>query len=107
MIEKAFESAPIELQYLKKQRLVKFYLKNAKNYMVRYYLKAQSERDDLKQAGQRLQKAIQLEPKILLQITVLKLLGEWLLLGTLSLRRFRQLLRIYRRVHRRILALSS
>ncbi len=106
-IEKTFQTAPIELQYLKKQRLVKFYLRIAMFYIVRYYTKGQSERDDLKQAGQRLQKAIQLEPKILFQIRGLELIGKWLLLQTLSPKRFNQIMYIYRRVHHRILALSS
>lgn len=80
VVENAFQSAPIQLQYLKKIHLTNSYLRFAG-----MYLKCAV---GVKQGGQKLQKAIRLEPKIVLQYRTLKLLVKCLLMQTLTPRMF-------------------
>ncbi len=97
VLEKAFQSDPIELQCFKNQSLVNCYLHFANLYIQRH-IRCQSDADDVKRAGQRLRKAIRLEPKILLKVGTLRLLGKWLLMRTLPPRLFSYFLQLYRRI---------
>ena len=73
VIEKAFRAAPLELQPLKNQSLA-----NLHQFLAHLYLTRISGAGGAKQAGQKLQIAIRLQPKILLdkktQFLVIKLL---------------------------------
>ena len=93
ILEKALQSAPIELQCCKNQYLANCYL-----YLANLYIKRQSDADDVKRAGQRLGKAIRLEPKILLKVGTLRFLGKWLLMRMLPPRLFSYLVQLYLRI---------
>jgi len=73
VIEKAFRTAPLELQPLKNESLANFY-----HFLAHLYLTRISGAGGAKQAGQKLQIAIRLHPEILLkkktQLLVIKLL---------------------------------
>lgn len=78
-LEKAFKSAPSELQGLKNHSLANVYRFSAKLYLTRI-----PGVDGIKQAGHKLQTTIWLYPKILLEKTTQKLLIKLLLLKLLS-----------------------
>jgi len=73
VIEKSFGVAPLELQPLKNQSLANFY-----HFLVTLYLTRTPDAKGAKQASQKLQTAIRLNPRILLekntQISMVKLL---------------------------------
>jgi len=73
VIEKAFRAAPLELQPLKNQSLANLY-----HFLVTLYLRRIPDAKGAKQASQKLQTAIRLNPRILLdkntQISMFKLL---------------------------------
>ncbi|WP_414620605.1 glycosyltransferase family 2 protein [Calothrix sp. CCY 0018] len=73
VLERAFESAPLELQYLNNRGFAYIYL-----FMTRLYLSRATDEKVVKQATQKLWKAIRFSPKILLskegQLLLVKLL---------------------------------
>ena len=77
--EKLFESVPPELQYLKQQSLAHIYQELAHLCLVRI-----SDAGGAKQASQKLQKAIRLYPRILLNKKTLTLAIKLLLIRVLS-----------------------
>lgn len=68
VIERAFKAAPPELQFLKNQSLA-----NAYRYLAKQCLLNAGDRQGLSQAKQKLLKAIQLSPKILIDQETLRL----------------------------------
>jgi glycosyltransferase involved in cell wall biosynthesis len=73
VIERAFQAAPSELQYLKNRSLA-----NAYRYLAKQYLFNGSDRQEVQQAQQKLFKAIQLSPQILFKRETLRLIIKWL-----------------------------
>ncbi len=78
-IEKVFATVPRELQYLKKQSIANFY-----QFIVHLYLKRTPNIVGAKQAEEKLQTAIRLEPRILLDRKTQVLLVKLLLIRLLS-----------------------
>lgn len=79
VIEKAFQSAPLELQYLKKKSLCR-----ADIYLAGMYLYRNTGADKVKQAGQKLQMAIRLYPQTLLDKKTQLFVMKWLMMRLLS-----------------------
>ena len=79
ILEKAFSTAPLELQSLKPQSFAHTY-----RYVARLYLQRQGNREGIKQARRNLVKAISLNPKILLQNETWRLLIKWLVMVILT-----------------------
>jgi glycosyltransferase involved in cell wall biosynthesis len=75
VVEKAFQSAPQELQYLKSQSLAGVYHYSAE-LLLRH---STNNRSEFKQVSKKLWMAIQLYPKILLTKKIQRLLIKWLL----------------------------
>ena len=73
-IEKAYQAAPPELQYLKTHSMTSFH-----SYCASLYLQHRTDRNGLSQARQHLWSAIRLNPKTLLDRTTQKLLIKFLL----------------------------
>lgn len=73
-MEKAYQAAPPELQYLKTQTLVSFH-----KYCADLYLQHRADLDGVRQAGQNLWAAICLEPKTLLERNTQRTLIKFLL----------------------------
>ena len=73
-IEKAYQAAPPELQYLKTHTLTSFYM-----YCTSLYLQHRTDRNGIRHAKQHLWSAIRLNPKLLLDPTTQKLLIKLLL----------------------------
>ncbi|MDF5732135.1 MAG: glycosyltransferase [Rhizonema sp. PD38] len=78
-LEKAYRSAPPELQYLKNQSLTSF-----QKYCADLYLKQSTNMSGVKQAGQHLWMAICLQPQTLLNRRFQKLVLKFLLLRIFS-----------------------
>ena len=78
-VEKVFIAVPKELQYLKNQNLANFY-----QYLTGICLTYVTDVNQLKQAGQKLQMAIRLYPKTLLDRTTQRYVLKWLLMRLLS-----------------------
>ena len=91
MIEKAFQTAPVELQRLKNQSLANVY-----QLLASLYLDRQADAEGVKQGGRTLKKAIQLYPKIALEKLTQRLLRKWLLMRSLSPKGYRYLQQLYR-----------
>lgn len=90
VIERAFKAAPPKLQYLKNQSLA-----NAYRYLAKQCLFNGSDRQEIAQAQQKLFKAIQLSPQILLKRETLRLVVKLLTVKFLpqeAARRFIQFL---------------
>ncbi len=79
VIEKAFQSAPLELQYLKNKSLSYAY-----NYLAGMYLYRSTDADKVKRAGQKLQIAIRLYPKTLLDKKTQRFVRKWLVMRLIS-----------------------
>ncbi|MDF5716072.1 MAG: glycosyltransferase [Rhizonema sp. NSF051] len=78
-LEKAYRSAPPELQYLKNQSLTSFH-----KYCADLYLKHSTDMSGVKQAKQHLWMAIRLQPQTLLNRRFQKLVLKFLLLRLFS-----------------------
>lgn len=72
-LEKAYQAAPPELQYLKSHTLA-----NLHHYYASLYVQHSSDPKDISQAGKDLRLAIQTKPQILLDSTTQKLLIKFL-----------------------------
>ncbi len=79
VLERAFQSAPPEFQCLKNQSLATMY-----HYLTGMSLARVTNADEVKKAGQKLQKAIRLYPQTLLNRTTQRYLMKWLLMQLLS-----------------------
>jgi glycosyltransferase involved in cell wall biosynthesis len=79
VIERAFESAPIELKALKRKSLAVNY-----QYLSGMCLVYVNEGENLRQAGQKLWKSVRLYPAILLSKMTQRYLLKWLLMRFLS-----------------------
>lgn len=79
VLERAFASAPLELQYLKNRGFAYIYL-----FMTRLYLSRASDAKVVKEATQKLSKAIRLYPKILLSKEGILLLIKLVILRILT-----------------------
>ena len=79
VLERAFQSAPPELQYLKNQSLATVH-----HYLTGICLARVTNAEEVKQAGQKLQMAIRLEPRTLLNRITQRYLIIWLLMRLLS-----------------------
>ena len=79
VLDRAFQSAPPELQCLKIQSIVNVY-----QYLTGIRLARVTDADDIKQAGHNLQMAIRLYPRILLNRLTQRHLIIWLLMQLLS-----------------------
>jgi hypothetical protein len=88
VLEKAFQSAPAELQHLKNQSLANIY-----QYLTGMCLAHVTTVDQVKQAGQQLWKSIRLYPKMLLDKRTQRYLMKWLVMRLLSPQTARQLTR--------------
>ena len=73
-IEKAYQAAPSELQYLKTHTLTSFHI-----YCTSLYLQHRTDRNGISHARQHLWSAIRLNPKLLLDRTTQKLLIKFFL----------------------------
>jgi glycosyltransferase involved in cell wall biosynthesis len=78
-LEKAYRSAPSELQYLKEQSLISLH-----KYCADLYLKHSTNMSGVKEAGQHLWMAIRLQPQTLLNKRFQKLILKFLLLRIFS-----------------------
>jgi len=78
-IEKAFSKAPQELQYLKNQNLANLY-----QYLTGIGLAHARDANQVKEVGQKLQMAIRLYPRTLLNRATQRHLAKWLLMSILS-----------------------
>jgi glycosyltransferase involved in cell wall biosynthesis len=74
IVEKAVQLAP---RYLKHQCQARLNLRLA-DFYIRHFRHCQSDSDWLNLAGQRIRKAILLEPKLLLQTRTWRRIGKWL-----------------------------
>jgi glycosyltransferase involved in cell wall biosynthesis len=74
VIEKAYQTAPLELQYLKKSSLARFYC-----YCSQLYINYSSDPKNIKKARQRLWQAIRLNFFILIKCNTIQLLARVLL----------------------------
>lgn len=81
VIERAFENAPIELQFLKNHTLA-----NAYRYLAKQCLTNVLDDEAVRQASQKLKKALQLYPKILLEKDTQRLVLKWLMVRLLPYR---------------------
>lgn len=88
--EKAFQSAPAELQYLKKQRLAGCY-----QHIARLCLTHTQNAEGIKRAGRSLKKAIRVSPMILFTGKTQRLMLHWLLMRFVPLRIARTALRLF------------
>jgi hypothetical protein len=79
VMEKAYQAAPPELQYLKNQSFTSFH-----KYCADLYLKHSTDMSGIKEAGQHLWMAIRLQPQTLLNKRFQKLLLKFLLLRIFS-----------------------
>lgn len=79
VLERAFQAAPPELQFLKNQSLAIMY-----QYLAGMGLARVSDSNQVQQAGEKLQKAIRLYPQILLDKTTQRYLLKWLVMRLLS-----------------------
>lgn len=79
MIEKAYQAAPPELQYLKTQCLSNF-----QRYCADLYLQYSNNFSGVRKAGQKLWSSIHLRPKILLERHTQKLVARFILMQFLS-----------------------
>lgn len=75
VIERSFQAAPAELQYLKKQSLANTY-----QYLARLCLTHTPDAEKVKKATHNLKKAIRLSPAIVFKREMQRLLGKWILL---------------------------
>ncbi len=75
VLEKAFESAPAQLQPLKKKNLSYYY-----QYLAALYLDRDTKPERFKLGGHKLLKAIQSDPEILLDKLTQRLLRKWLIM---------------------------
>lgn len=78
VIERAFQNAPPELQYLKNHSLA-----NAYRYLTKQCLTNVIDDVAVKQASQKLKKSLQLYPKILLEKDTQRLVLKWLMVRLL------------------------
>lgn len=78
-LEKIFQAAPAELQYLKKRSLSNMY-----QYLTGMYLARVTDASEIKRAGQKLWIAIRLHPQILLHGTTQLYVMKWLMMRLLS-----------------------
>lgn len=78
-LEKAFQAAPEELQFLKKQSLANVY-----QHIADLYLTRKSDMDAVKQAGEKLKMAVGFYPKILLNKSSQRLIVKWMLMRLMS-----------------------
>jgi glycosyltransferase involved in cell wall biosynthesis len=78
-LEKAFQTAPAELQSLKNQSLANVY-----QHLADLYLTRKADPDAVKQAGYKLKMAVRLYPKMLLNSSAQRLLLKWLVMRSLS-----------------------
>ena len=78
VIESAFQKAPIELQFLKKQSL-----SNTYKFFAKLYIEYVPTRDGIKQASRKFKKALQLYPPCLLDLETLRLASKLVLLQLL------------------------
>ena len=91
--ERAFQAAPKELQYLKTQSLA-----NAYEHIARLYISRRFDPEAVKQGGQKLKKAIQLYPKLLLNGETQRLLGKWLLMRSLPFKSSNYFVQFFRKI---------
>lgn len=82
VIDRAFNNAPEHLQHLKPESLANTY-----QYLARLCINHTPDRDKIKLARKKLERAIRLNPKILFQRKVQRVLSKWMLLRWTS-RRF-------------------
>lgn len=75
VIDRAFQAAPAELQYLKKRSLANTY-----RYLARVCLTHTPDAEKIKQATHNLKQAISVSPAILLERETQRLLGKWIVL---------------------------
>jgi hypothetical protein len=80
MLEKAFQAAPPELQYLKNQSFAWIY-----KYIAQQYLKYSTDISGVNKASQKLWMAIRLRPQILLEKYTQSLI-KWLLKKSILIR---------------------
>ncbi|MBA3923095.1 MAG: glycosyltransferase [Nostocaceae cyanobacterium] len=79
VLEKAYQAAPSEVQYLKNQSFTSFH-----KYCADLYLKHSSDMNGVKEAGQHLWMAIRLQPQTLLNKRFQKLILKFILLRIFS-----------------------
>jgi glycosyltransferase involved in cell wall biosynthesis len=91
-MDKAYRSAPMELQYLKRYTLISFH-----KYCAGQYLEHYLNTDDLRKAKQHLWSAIYLQPKILLEPPMQKLVIKLLLKQLLPVKVSTYLLKVTRK----------
>jgi glycosyltransferase involved in cell wall biosynthesis len=96
-IDKAYRSAPVELQYIKRYTLVSFH-----KYFAGQHLEHYLSTDDLKKAKQHLCSAIHLQPKILLEMPTQKLMLKVLLKQLLPVQVSTYILKVIRKSSMRI-----
>ena len=90
--ERAFQSAPQELQYLKKQSLSNIYI-----FITRICLEHECNKEGVRQARSKLAKAIRLYPKALLDSKNQHLLLKSVLLSLFSYKTVRYMANTFRR----------
>ena len=90
VIERAFQNAPPELQYLKKQSLSKLY-----RFFTKLYLDYNFNDNKIKQASYKLKKALQLYPLSLLEPETQRLFIKLVLLQTLPLKQATRLIKFF------------
>ncbi|PIG95297.1 glycosyltransferase [Gloeocapsopsis sp. IPPAS B-1203] len=88
--DRAFCNAPAELQFLKNRSLAKTY-----QFFTKLYLEYALDRDGLKIASQRIQKAFQLYPRIALDKETQRIFFKLLLLQLLPYRKAMQLIKFF------------
>lgn len=75
VIERAFQAAPAELQYLKKRSIASTY-----QYLARLCLTHTPDAEKINKATHNLKKAISFSPSLLFEREMQRLLGKWILL---------------------------
>lgn len=94
VVEKAFKSAPRELQALKNESLASVY-----QYSFQLYLTRTSGVEGLKKAEEKIYKTIKIYPKILLRLKIQKLLFKLILKKNINPKLYEYFLHIFKKIY--------